>query len=258
MAEEFKNHHVIYLLIFSLILPTLNIYLDFIIACKLIHSASEFKILGQLMFLPITFCVIFTIPHWWKVSKSVSKRLKYFILVPTQFWQAFRVLRILHFWYKGKSNVAHQKKLALETTYSYTIPFINSYPQLMLQGIFIGLHSSNSGLEIPNGIYKIADALNIHVSFYITALIISIICAHHGLARFIVYGPLKIFGTTGMFHRTQFVSFLMINLSVFFSIAGRHYWLLYTLQFEKNLKLILIWLGCSVAPQLSFVSKIIK
>ena len=254
MAEEFKTHHIFYLVIFSLVLPTLDVYLNLIIACKLINNGTDLKILGQFMFIPLTLSVIFTIPHWWKVSKNISKRLIYFILVPTQLWQAFRVCRILQFYFKGKKNAAYKKKLALETTYSYTIPFMNSFPQLILQSVFIGLYSSNTGFEIPNGVYKIAEILNTHVSFYIFSLNISIICAHHGLARFLAYGPLKIFDTKGIFHRSQFCSFLIINFIVFFSMIGRHSWFFYTLQYEKNLDIVWIWLGCNVIPQLLMVS----
>ena len=142
-ASKFKPLTFILLAIFSLILPTLDIYIDFVFACILVShgSTSQVVLLGQLMFIPLISTVLFTLPHWYKTEKTSFKRISTFILVIFNLWPAYRVCRIVYFALKKQENKATQKKLALRTAIAYVEPFINSKSQILIQSIFMNIAS---------------------------------------------------------------------------------------------------------------------
>ena len=255
-ASKFNPLNYFLLIIFSLILPTLDIYIDFVFACILVSHGStpQVVLLGQLMFIPLMSTVLFTLPHWYKTEKNSFKRLSTVILVIFNLWPAYRVCRILHFALKKQENKARNKKLALRTAICYVEPFINSKSQIIIQGIFICLLSTAES----NGIVRVAAELNVHPSFVAFSLVLSLVSANNGLARYLLYGPIRLYQTDGFFHQRLWGPVLTISMIGLLTFFGRHWWLLSSLtqfnQLEEGVGyLILTWFALCMVPQLLLV-----
>ena len=252
-ASKFKPLTFILLAIFSLILPTLDIYIDFVFACILVShgSTSQVVLLGQLMFIPLISTVLFTLPHWYKTEKTSFKRISTFILVIFNLWPAYRVCRIVYFALKKQENKATQKKLALRTAIAYVEPFINSKSQILIQSIFICLLSNDE----TNGIVKIAEELNVYPGFVVFSLVLSLVSSNFGLARFLLYGPIRLYQTDGFFHKRLVAPVLTISMVALLTFFGRHWWLFSNLAHNQlqGGYVVLTWFLSFIVPQLLLV-----
>ena len=261
MAEtsRFQRFHYLLLLVFSLILPTLDIYIDFIFASILLSHGStpEVVTMGGLMFLPIINAILFTLPHWYKTETTHFKRMITLPLVILNLYTGYRALRVSYFALTKQENKAKQKKLALRTAICYVEPFINSKTQILIQSIFISLLTDSNNTNVFNGIDKVASELNVHPFLVAFSLILSLVSANMGLARYLMYGPIRLYPTDGFFHKRLVVPICGIFFIGLLTFFGRHYWLFSNLaQFNKIEDIgyiVLAWFALCILPQFMLV-----
>ena len=73
-----------------------------------IHYSSSNPIFGTVLATPMTFSLLFTIPHWWKTEKTKCRRLSTLPLLILQLWPQYRAFKLLIALWKDQ-NKYHDK-----------------------------------------------------------------------------------------------------------------------------------------------------
>ena len=94
------------LIIFSIFLPTLDIYTDIVLS----FVVSD-RIIGLVILAPVILSFLFLIPQWLKIEDSKQKRLKTLPLLFLQIWPQYRVVKLLHYGFKRNPKYANKKAI---------------------------------------------------------------------------------------------------------------------------------------------------
>ena len=94
------------LIIFSIFLPTLDIYTDI----GLSFMVSD-RIIGLVILAPVILSFLFLIPQWLKIEDTIQKRLKTLPLLFLQIWPQYRVVNILCYGYKRNPKYSNKKAI---------------------------------------------------------------------------------------------------------------------------------------------------
>ena len=94
------------LIIFSIFLPTLDIYTDI----GLSFMVSD-RIIGLVILAPVILSFLFLIPQWLKIEDTKQKRLKTLPLLFLQIWPQYRVVKLLYYGFKRNPEYANKKAI---------------------------------------------------------------------------------------------------------------------------------------------------
>ena len=112
------------LIIFSIFLPTLDIYTDiglsfmvsdielnFVVSDIWLSFVVSYRTIGLVILAPVILSFLFLIPQWLKIEDTIQKRLKTLPLLFLQIWPQYRVVKILYYGYKRNPEYANKKAI---------------------------------------------------------------------------------------------------------------------------------------------------
>ena len=95
------------LIIFSIFLPTLDIYTDIMLSFVVSHQQT----IGMVILAPVILSFLFLIPQWLKIEDTKQKRLKTLPLLFLQIWPQYRVVKLLYYGFKRNPEYANKKAI---------------------------------------------------------------------------------------------------------------------------------------------------
>ena len=130
MADENKNESnttqiqeqimtkmdVLFLIAFSIILPTFDVYSDMVLSFGFINGTKDKRGLhhpkfGLAILTPVILSFLFLIPHWLKIEDSKQKRLMTLPLLFMQIWPQYRVVKLLYYGFTRNPKYANKKAI---------------------------------------------------------------------------------------------------------------------------------------------------
>ena len=215
MSEGMSRFEAAINFVFGVVLPTVDVGSDFLLAFQLIRRVqcgdrTQQKIMdeyyflwGGVSFICPSLSFLFVTYHWWQLEKP-KNRLKTMPFLLAQVWPQYRMLKMIYKGYIRKDPRWRDEQTVIQENIMGVEPFIESVPQCFW---FVYLLAKSRGcVGESDGIIPLP----------IVAFITSVLSAAYGLTNFLRVGPLKTVQNqpaSGFGHPSFWLVFLT-NLSI--------------------------------------------
>ena len=187
------------ILIFKILLPTIDVVTDWLLAVQLITGFNydpdcsqyfkEYHVyMGIAVLAPAVIVTLFHLHHWYHLEKKENGgdgRLKTFPLVVLQFYPQYRYMKLIYnFVVKKKAKRCEKELEFLNREISGVEPLVESYPQFLILNCLT--------LLVPKcfGISSQINCKNTEVYF---KLILAFTSCNLGIINFLTHGPVAIY-----------------------------------------------------------------
>jgi hypothetical protein len=212
LSTKQKIKEMMLLIVFNVLLPSLDVYSDIALIVKFI-SSDHYNWAG-LLIVPFTLNYLLTWGVWWRLDKM---KKKYWIAVALACYPQFRAVKVILSIWRNSSEKALEKKRTLEREVSEYEVFAESaitavvMTYLMMTGV--------GSREFHDLI--IGKDYSVDLILFFTAYATSIISTSLGLAKCLKVGPCHVLAEKGAVGGLLTVRFLTLMISIGVTLSSK-------------------------------------